>query len=343
MEDSGDRTYDLFEDHILQGEPVYTLAECLAAKQKVKEAKYPDDETTAQDPSEIRELFRKTLSYCDERALALIRHAEELSKQKAGTTLEAINYYPFWLFHNWAFIYLFENDGSFYLVLPEELAAIYHEVIADEDFAPANARNLELISYATALAELYGIFEIDQFIAVWNHHHKEKITPMDAVDFLIFYQEFGADFFLDKGFAIHDSLNDDEFDDLWEKTYYMKYYMPTKSVIRECNVIRHDFDYKIPGEKEMDDFLAAYINDEQALEIVQVEIVSSCKRLKSPEEVRKILDDAETPIDDAAFVAEFEKLYNTLRDNTHIWELRGHTIYQFQKETNQIVPRFRLA
>ena len=154
------------------------------------------------------------------------------------------------------FVYLFEKDDSFYLVFPVELAEIFREVTADEDFAGANAKNLELISYATALLELYGAYEINHFTAVWNHHHKDKITYKEAETFLSDLAYFDSDYYFDDDYVVHDCLDADEFDKLWDGTCEMKYYMPTKSVIREHVAKRHDYDYKIPGEKEMDDFLA---------------------------------------------------------------------------------------
>jgi hypothetical protein len=118
--------------------------------------------------------------------------------------------------------------------------------------------------------------------------------------------------------------------------------MPTKSVIREYFAKRHDYDYKFPGEKEIDEFLAGYIKDERILDDLQHEIVHSCERLKSPTEVRELLEDADAPLDDAAFAGKFEQLYNSLRSNVRIWELHGFTTYQYQKETGKEIPRFRL-
>ena len=78
------------------------------------------------------------------------------------------------------------------------------------------------------------------------------------------------------------------------------------------------------------------------LEDVQLEITHSCERLKNPVEVKKILENAGAPLGDTTFTERFERLYNTLRNNTHIWELRGFTPYQYQNETNETLPRFRL-
>jgi len=61
-----------------------------------------------------------------------------------------------------------------------------------------------------------------------------------------------------------------------------------------------------------------------------------------PDEVYEILPDAATPLDDEAFCGRFEQLYNNLRDNTHIWELRGFTPYQYKAETGYELLRFEL-
>lgn len=332
---------DFFDYLTIRGEPVYTLAECAAAVNQKKEPVDDEYEDMTDPITEIKERFRKAVYLCDETKLSFLRLAAELSEKKIRWEND-VAHYPFRVFAHNDFVYLFEKDNSHYLVLPVELTEIFREVTADESFEGINAKNLALISYATALLELYGVYEIEQFTIVWNHHHKDKITYKEAETFLSDLAYFDSDYYFDDDYVVHDCLDADEFDELWDETCEMKYYMPTKSVIREQFAKRHDYDYKIPGEKEMDDFLAEYIKNERKLEDVQLEIRISCERLKSPAEVKKILENAGAFWGDTAFTEKFERLYNTLRSNTHIWELRGFTPYQYQNETGKTIPRFRL-
>ena len=54
------------------------------------------------------------------------------------------------------------------------------------------------------------------------------------------------------------------------------------------------------------------------------------------------LKEADAPLADTAFVEKFERLYNKLRDNTHIWELHGFTPYQYQNAAGKRLLPFRL-
>ncbi|MCL2814119.1 MAG: hypothetical protein FWD23_05915 [Oscillospiraceae bacterium] len=332
---------DLFDYLPIHGEPVYTLAECVAAANQNEEPAEDDYEDMTDPVTEIKERFRKAVYLCDEKKLGVFRRAAELSEKKAIWE-EDIFPYPFWLFADNNFVYLYEKNDNYYLVLPVELIEIFREVTADEGFTDINAKNLELISYAAALLELYGAYEIRHLANVWNQHHKDKITYEEAETFLSDLEYFGSDYYLEEDYVVHDCLDIEEFDELWEETCDMSYYMPTKSVIGECVAKRWDYDYKIPGEKAMDDFLAEHIKDERDLEDVQFEIRLSCERLLSPSEIKIILEDADAPLEDTAFAEKFERLYNTLRENTHIWELRGFTPHQYQNETGKPIPRFRL-
>ena len=153
-------------------------------------------------------------------------------------------------------------------------------------------------------------------MTVWNHHHKDKITKEEAEKFLSDRAYFNSDYYFYDWFIVHDCIDEDEFDKLWESTEKLDYYMPTKSVIREYSQKGYD-DSKIPGESEMDVFLVEYIKDERILEDLQFDIVTSCERLWLPSAVRETLTDANVPLDDEAFCERFERLYNNLRNNTH--------------------------
>jgi hypothetical protein len=254
---------------------------------------------------------------------------------------ENVTYYPLRVFMNNDFMYLFLHNNQIHLVLPDELLEIFREVSGDEGFKSANARMLELSAYAAAMINLYGAYDFEYYVNVWNQHRKDKITLGETRVFLSLRAYFNSDFYFIDDYVVHDCLFDDDFEELLENSEDVDYFMPTKSIIREYAAKGHD-DSKIPGQREMEDFLAGYFKDDRMLEELQFEIVDSCVRLKSPPEVRALLTAAKAPLGDNSFCAKFESLYNTLRDNTHIWELCGHTPHQYEIETGKSIPRFAL-
>jgi len=326
----------MFDHAAITAAPAYDLATCVALA--------PKNEDSIDDADDavriIKERFERTLYLCDEAQLAFVRFAAELSEKRGSYELPD-RYYPFSAFCGNDFVYLFANDDAYFLVLPDELAQILHEVTARENFAPENAKNSEMNIYANALLNLYGAYEVEQFAEVWNHHHKDKITFNEAQEFLTDMMYFHSDYWIDEDFVVHDCLFDDDFDELWEETNEKPYYMPTKSVIRALWNRGYEFETKINGENEMNAFLAQYVPDEQDLEDVQYDVLSACERLSGPAEVRRDLEEAGIELTEE-FVSQFEKLFQTLRDNTHIWELRGFTPYQYTIETGKQIPRFKL-
>ena len=334
-----DEVKGMFESRVINAEPMYLLADCIAADEKRRAALDRDDEY--KNPIEdIAERFHTYIFLCNEAELSFLRYAAELSEKKAAWG-DNISYNPASWFISADLIYLFLWEDTYYLVLPDELAAIYRDAMLSSDFAAENAYKLELSDYAAALLNLYGAYEIEQFVLVWNHHHKNKITYEEAENFLSDRAYFHSDFYFAEGFVVHDCLFYDDFDELWETTETMEYYMPTKSVIRQYKNKGYD-DSKIPGEREMDTFLAEYVKDEVKLDDLQLSVSLSVHHLTEATVILRDLIDADAPIDDEDFRAKFERLYNNMRNDSHIWELRGYTLHQFGAETGEAVPRFKL-
>ena len=327
-----------WEEDAVQAAPAYTLAECAAL-----DVKWFDEEDLTDIPSLIektKERFRSALFVCDKEQLGFLRDAADMSAEKTPfTEMPPGGFYSFFC-NNFVFLFFWEDE--YYLVLPDELADIYRGVLSEPDFAAVSGYNQELCAYANALINLYGACEINWYVEVWNNHHREKITLDGARGVLSDLEEFYPNFWLDDGFIINESLFDDDFEELLEMVGDMDYYMPSKSVIAIYSEPNESYYEKTSGAKEMNAFLAGIIDNEVKLDNLQLEVALSCERLERPEYVRGCLERAEFPLGDAEVSAKFEKLYQNLRDNTHIWELRGFTPYQYEIETGKRLKRFAL-
>jgi hypothetical protein len=326
---------------MISGAPVYTLAECL----KVKPGDPRDDEDGGSAiESEIeraKEQFRKTLYVLNDEHLAFLRRAVSLTQSRAEWS-EDVTYYPFSAFFGLNSAFLFDDGGALKLVVPIELLEIYEAVIGEADYEKRRARNNEIALYADGLIELYGVYDFDWFAEVWNQHHKDKIDCKDAENMLLEFAQFHANYYFIDDFVVHDCLLEDEFEELYELVEDMDYYMPTKSVIRKLAFSGYTYDNYTPNEKAMNAFLAGYIHDARKLDVVWMGVILFCNRLYNEEEIKEDLLFAGAPANDDAFVGEFERLYNKLREDRHIWDLRGFTTFQYSQETGKTVPRFKL-
>jgi len=320
----------------IQHAPVYALAECAALSTKCFDKEDLADIAALSEG--ITERFRAALFVCTEDQLAFLRCVAAMSTDKKSfEEMPQGGFYPFYFN---GFVYLFSWEGQDFLVLPNELAELYNQVSSASDFTDKSKRNQALCHYANALLGLYGAYEIDWLVTVWNQHQREKITVKKAREVLSDLAYFHSDFYFEDDFVVHDCLFSDDFDALLEKVAGMDYYMPTKRVIASYDDSEHY--ERIPGANEMNTFLAGLITDAIALENLQFEIAMSCERLEPPAYVRAFLAHAGFPLDDVEAVATFERLYQNLRDNTRIWELRGLTPYQFENETGKRLKRFAL-
>ncbi|MCL1881208.1 MAG: hypothetical protein FWF76_03430 [Oscillospiraceae bacterium] len=180
-------------------------------------------------------------------------------------------------------------------------------------------------------------------MAVWNQHNKVKIDYKQAETFLSDRAYFRSDFYFIDNYVVHDCLDDEEFEHLLYECEEFDYYMPTKSVIREFENRGYWNDESvIEGQKEMDNFLAEYIKDKRKLEDLQDEVVFSSHRITSNAEIKYMLETNKAPLDDTEFCERFERLYNKLRDNNRIWELRGFTPPTFKEKTGKAVRPFKM-
>lgn len=317
--------------------PVYTLAACAALNTIFFDK--DDLSDMAALTESLTERFRSALFVCDDRQLGFISDVAAMSAGKHPFTEMPLEFYP--IYSN-GFVYLFSWEGNDYLVLPDELAEVYHKVLSEANFAVKSKRNQEICAYANALLNLYGAYETEWLVKVWNHHHREKVTYREAEKVLSDLTNFHADFYFEENFIVHECLFEDEFDQLLEEVCDMDYYMPAKNVIAVYSARNIDFPENVLGAVEMNAFLSGIITDEVKLENLQSEVSLSCERLEKPESVRDYLETAGFPLDNTEAAAKFERLYQNLRDNTHIWELRGFTPFQYENETGKRLKRFAL-
>lgn len=335
-----------YESNFFKSKPIYTLADCVTFGLRDAGVQEQEDEEYLPELLElITERFREAVYLCDEEQLKFLNTVAELSRERMAWGSEEPPF-SILIFHSNGFFYLFEDDGKDYIVLPDELGKIYREVVSGADFAEINAKKQELAFYAKGLIELYGMYELEHFAVVWNQHHKDKISQEEAETFLSDLANFHSDYYFDDDYVAHDCLFEYDVHELWEETDDLEYYMPTKSVIRECVAKCQDADYKRPGQMEMEAFLAEHVYNHEEnqvfLEVLQFYIVHSSERLEVSEEIRGTLEEAGAPLGDAAFVERFECLFNKLRENARIWELRGFTIHQYEAQTGNKVEQFRL-
>ena len=329
---------DYYDLYAIEAQPVYTLAECIElCKKRLDEDEIADRAALAEN---IAQRFRSALFIMNDAQLDFLREFVPISLRREPFTQTLHGGFLMLYFRYFAYPFLWNEQK--YIALPDELVEVYHRTLAEPDFAGRLAHNQEVFAYANALLGLYGFYEVYWLAQVWNQHHRDKITQAEARQVLSDMESFHCEFWLDDDLVIHESLDEDEFDALYRQVEDMDYFMPTKSVIAMYASADESYIECTPGAKAMSDFLATMIADEGELEDLGFEIFMTCERLEPPGFVRILLENAGFPLEDAQAVAQFEKLYQRLRGNTHVWELRGYTLDQYQVKNSKHLERFTL-
>jgi hypothetical protein len=327
-----DRKY--IEETAVKSAPVYKLTECFALKA---------EEEYGQNLGKIEEIkidFKQHIYFFEDEKIKFINNLTEQMKDGEiilkGDEINLEGFFPY------DYIYLFFHENGLYMVLPDELRDIYINTTNEENFEEIRARNLEMLKYAVALTNLYGIYEIKQFVSVWNQHHKEKTDYEKAESFINKSCDYTFEYFADEYYVYSESFQDDaDIDDLLEEVEKFKYYMPPKSVI---NLYSEDDHYeKVPGAAAMADFLNKYVpNDHFKGDTLRLDILLDCRRLVKPIDIVNNLNEYGFPVENKEVMKEFERLYRILFDNTHMWLFRGFTPSQFESETGNKIKSFKI-
>ena len=366
------RLMEEIRERAVSAKPVYSLSECIKIDKDFLETESAEAEELSQEDTdelieEIKESFSDCVRYGNDKKLNIIRkYVEErdapIEKADSGGDDDG-EVSCFHEFYEDNIIYPFTWEDKLYLILPDELVQIYQEIVNAPDFAAVSAYNAELLKYATALTNLYGVCEISQFINVWNTHHKEKLSDYSKTAEIL--EKLGMQnysYFAIDGYLLADGIwLDSHRDQLLERVEGLEYYMPLKSVI--ALYAKEDYYMEIPGAKEMSEFLSQYIPEKQRedenkniafyfsgmtkeriLDFINHQIARACKRVYRPAFIRQELEKAGIGfiLNDAEAVAKFEKLFMTLRENTRIWEFRGLTPYQHELQNGKMLPKFDL-
>jgi hypothetical protein len=327
---------EMIENHVIKHEAVYSLRECLSA--------LDNDDYDDEYEDELKDDFRDLLYVLDDKTLDFLLGAVDIS-QKRGEWTDR-NLTAFRIFESLDMAFLFKWDDTLKLVIPDELAEIFRVVTALPDFETKRSVNKEIELYTNGLVQLYGILDFKWFTEVWNHHHKVKITEEDAEEKIALIEMAGGYFYTEDDLIIHDSFwyAEDEFDELCENTEEMDYYMPRKSEIRayaDADNIAHEKVDSL-ALKELKALLADKIDDFRSLDMIQMFFELFANRLYNPEHICDELITCGAPVWDDGFMAECEKLYNRIRAEQRMWDLRGFTIKEYQEKTGDKIPPMKL-
>lgn len=324
-------------DYAVNGEPAKSLSGCVGVTQNLHylaaryfdESEDNDRELTKEElsirlPARVVKRLEEDFVWLNEDESKLINSTIGLMNQQAPLPdeLETTGYLELYCK---GYLYLFHWDKQLWFVVPIELHSVWARLCGDESLVDKQMQNREFLKYAHALVNLYGVCEIEQFVAVWNQHHKDKITSKIAQAFFERLDGEQIFFHLDDDLVVHYAIrDDDELDRLIDLSEGLPYYMPTKSVI-EIYANHEQYEASRPEIENMKKFLSKTISDDvddrEALDLL---IIMSCEQNWEDENVIALLMNfGLSPDDNNEEWMEFGKLYASLWETTRQWGLCG--------------------
>jgi hypothetical protein len=234
---------------------------------------------------------------------------------------------------------LYYHDGHFHYVVPKEIREAF-QGMENDGFPAIKERGDLLNNYAIAAANLYGVIDQGDFVALFNSYNDQKTDINEIFDTLLRYVAMGYGYCFWKNYIVNDDFEDDEYesvDSLAAAAASKPRYTPSKlnllkyadwSYIEETpqlNKLREYVNRLVPKNRDVaEDILKriyAYGNYE-AQPQTYIDIFKDHKIALSPTQLQKLLP-----------------LIFELRNNTRLWMNNGHTPNElFAEEKKHLKP-----
>jgi hypothetical protein len=130
-------------------------------------------------------------------------------------------------------IYLFYDEGRFFLAVPEEIKEAYR-IFGNIHFDETLKRHQLVYKYISALNNLYGVFKIEKLIEIFNCQNDKKLTSKEFLAILDKHLLRQQSLYYHDGYIINDYFGDEDLPEaelLLKNTADMPYYIPGKNDI----------------------------------------------------------------------------------------------------------------
>jgi hypothetical protein len=166
------------------------------------------------------------------------------------------------------------------------------------------------------------VYDIEQFVRVWNKYHNEKLEYSQASKYLNNLKD-QFDFFWKDGKYIIDEVfgTKEEYECLLEEVQNKPYYMPTEDDINIYEEELVDIDSKY--YQDLKAFLGKKVKDEVDLDNLLFEMETVCVLEALPEDVINLMKEYEVFFTDTFEVNRFTQLYIDWHNHTRVWTNRG--------------------
>ncbi|NLL07129.1 MAG: zinc chelation protein SecC [Clostridiaceae bacterium] len=318
--------FDCFEEEIKTGLKEclklywgYRLLELAQAHGLQIDEGTPDAEIVDQLMPKMLDNFLKDVEYLNEAEWAFLNKIKQ-NPNKEMDDIEKEQYITLkWL----GYVYLFNNDGHIYPIIPNELSNLLHQ-LDKEEIKLRVEFNQRLFSYTFALTNLYGVYRIEQLVDVWNMYNKDKINVETAKDYIDAVKMRQADFWYDNGYVISRLLKDEKhYLGMLKKASRCPYFMPTKSDIAFYS--NYENSMSSTHCKNVEEFIKKKntFDEGEAADLIY-DVFGACKLDIPLDLIVDMLKESGLEFSDEGEKNELMRVLRVLSNNTRKWVLRGH-------------------
>ncbi len=234
--------------------------------------------------------------------------------------------YLFWFYHN----------SHFYAVCPDEIADGFMTSYESNNEYTIK-RNNRILDYIISLQHLYGVFEIEQLLLVWNKYNKDKLDISEAYEFLDAVGRRQNYFWWDPPYIVADYfMHDGEYEEYLKDRSKVDYYIPTKAELNYY--MENEFDEENIYYKKMMKFLENSGQlDLRARENISVSIEVAATLDGSLQDIVDEMNDEGFNFDSFEEVNEFAQLFMNLSNTTRKWAIKGHKPVELAREKSKSI------
>lgn len=224
-------------------------------------------------------------------------------------------------------IYWFEVGEDNRFVLPEELKKIVKNTFFEGDFFFRQQSQYKLSEYIEAFVHLYGVFDIDHLLKVWNQHHLDASFSKKQVEEFVRRVNKRQTVFESDGSLIYSAreMNRDIADSMMQNLADIPYYIPRPEEI-------WPLAYKNPAQdsvqfQQLEKYVRRWIRW-QPERVLDTALVFTRAGVPSETTVEELLMDGVLDPMNTVFINQFSFLYKKLLNASRTWLFRGHTSYE---------------
>lgn len=235
---------------------------------------------------------------------------------------------------------LYYGDGHFLYIVPNEIKAVYQELVNDGFLAEKQRLDL-LNDYAIAATNLYGLITQEDFVEIFNKQNKHKTTVDEIFATLIKFVATESGYCFWEGYLVNDDFAENDFKDVeyYAKTAAMKpRYLPPQSEFLQYS----DWNYIEPTPQltALRNFIRRELsNDPNLLEELMEGIVSLSRYEAKLQMYIDLFEENDISFSNDRQMQTLVQHIIEVKNNTRLWLNNGHKPTElFDKEKKYLTP-----